>query len=598
MKYQVIARRYRPRRFNEVVGQDSVGTTLRNAILQERLAHAYLFAGPRGVGKTSMARIFAKALNCPRAADRSLPQAEWGTPCDECDSCRAISIGEDIDVVEVDGASYRGIDEVRDIVQTVQFAPSRSPYKVFIIDEVHMLTREAFNALLKTLEEPPAHVKFIFATTEAHKIPETVLSRCQRFDFRPIGEEDIVRRLEQICTAEGVKAEAGLMEKMARYGRGGMRDAQTLLDQSIAFAEGGVIRCADLERITGRIPDAAVDGVTAAIAARDPRGLFRALGECFSAGADPAILLEQVIERLRERLHAAFSPQEGDSAPGRSGLDPRELDLSLGRLQILHETAIKLRGSPYPRLAVELALVKLSRLEDPRAIEEALAYLKGIEGRLGSGAVAAAVPILRPAAAAPPPAPAARGGAPPPSYSSPPPPRVQPAAPISPQAAVEPSAPRGSSPPAPPQGGNGKGGAPCDFARLMSLWDQILIEAQSRYPTLTGFLGRARLREASEPGTFSLLVDSEFHLRQLREPHRSQNIQSLVSEVTGASWRMRLDLDPSGGKSGGPPPSKSPGMPAQSHSNRPSEERSTNGGAIREDPVVKKSLDLFKGKIV
>jgi DNA polymerase-3 subunit gamma/tau len=192
MKYQVIARRYRPRRFEEVVGQESVAATLRSAIVQGRLAHAYLFAGPRGIGKTSMARIFAKALDCPRAGDRKRAREEWGVGCDECDVCRAIQAGEDIDVLEVDGASYRGIEDVRDIVDNVKFVPSRSPYKVFIIDEVHMLTREAFNALLKTIEEPPAHVKFIFATTEPHKIPETVLSRCQRFDFRPIGEPDIV----------------------------------------------------------------------------------------------------------------------------------------------------------------------------------------------------------------------------------------------------------------------------------------------------------------------------------------------------------------------------------------------------------------------
>ena len=212
MKYEVIARRYRPRKFEEVVGQESIAQTLRGGIVQDRMAHAYLFAGPRGVGKTSMARIFSKAINCLKAIDRSRPEKDWARPCDKCGVCAAVHIGQDIDVIELDGASHRGIDDIRSIIEGVNRPASRGNYKVYLIDEVHMLTREAFNALLKTLEEPPAHVKFIFATTEAHKIPDTVLSRCQRFDFQPIREEDTVKRLAQICKAEKRKA---MQEKVA-----------------------------------------------------------------------------------------------------------------------------------------------------------------------------------------------------------------------------------------------------------------------------------------------------------------------------------------------------------------------------------------------
>ncbi len=392
--YQVIARRYRPRRFDEVVGQEATAETLRNAIIHERLAHAYLFCGPRGVGKTSMARIFARALNCTRSSDRERPRDERGVPCNDCEICRAIHIGDDIDVLELDGASHRGIEDVRDIIENVQFAPSRAPYKVYIVDEVHMLTREAFNALLKVLEEPPSHVKFIFATTEAHKIPDTVLSRCQRFDFHPIGEEATVRRLAQICAQENVMPEDGLLELIARSGHGGLRDAQTLLDQLISFSD-EALRVEDLNRITGRVSESELDALVAAVHESRPTEVVERLDGCFASGTDPAVLLEQIIERLREllkqRLRAAGTAG-GDA--DRSGADPSGgalIDRLVGSLQILHETAVRLKGSPYPELALELALVKLARLEDPRTIDEALELLRRIEG-----ASAATAPSRKP----------------------------------------------------------------------------------------------------------------------------------------------------------------------------------------------------------
>src|SRR3954451_9877182 len=226
-RYTVIARRYRPQTFDELVGQEHVARALQQAISSGRVGHAYLFTGARGVGKTSTARILAKALNCVHGPTP--------TPCDQCEICQSITSGEDVDVLEIDGASNRGIDEVREVRQNVQYRPSRSRYKIYIIDEVHMLTPQAFNALLKTLEEPPPHVKFIFAATEVNKIPVTILSRCQRFDFAGIGTPRIVERLRQVVAAEGAEADDEALELVARRAGGSMRDAQSLLDQLLAF---------------------------------------------------------------------------------------------------------------------------------------------------------------------------------------------------------------------------------------------------------------------------------------------------------------------------------------------------------------------------
>ena len=244
--YVVVARRYRPQGFGELIGQEHVAQALSNAIATNRVGHAYLFTGARGTGKTSTARIFAKALNCING-----PTAD---PCNRCDSCQSISTGDDVDVLEIDGASNRGIDDIRGLRQNVNVRPSRSRFKIYIIDEVHMLSREAFNALLKTLEEPPDHVKFIFCTTEATKIPVTILSRCQRFDFAGISTRSIFDRLKQIIEAEGVQAEDEALEVLARRAAGSMRDSQSLLEQLLSFASQR-ITVADVHGMLGTAGD-------------------------------------------------------------------------------------------------------------------------------------------------------------------------------------------------------------------------------------------------------------------------------------------------------------------------------------------------------
>src|SRR5262245_17626780 len=292
-EYTVLARRYRPKQFRDLVGQEAVAQALVNALESGRVAHAYLFTGARGVGKTSSARILAKALNCEKG-----PTA---TPCDACDVCRAVASGEDVDVLEIDAASNRGIDDVREIRQAVRSRPSRARFKVYIIDEVHMLSKEAFNALLKTLEEPPPHVKFILATTEVQKIPVTILSRCQRFDFLGISLPRIVERLREVVAAEGLEADDDALELVARRAGGSMRDAQSLLDQLLAFG-GERLTAEQVHHMLGTAHDDRVAELAAAVLERDPKRALELIGQAAGEGLQLGELLDQLLDYWRDLM--------------------------------------------------------------------------------------------------------------------------------------------------------------------------------------------------------------------------------------------------------------------------------------------------------
>ena len=291
--YQVIARKWRPQTFDDVVGQDHVVRTLKNAIARKRIAHAYLFVGPRGTGKTSTARIFAKALNCTDG-----PKADFD-PKDP--ACVAIAEGSHLDVIEIDGASNNGVDQVRDLRETVQYAPAQGKYKVYIIDEVHMLSAAAFNALLKTLEEPPEHVKFVFATTDPQKVLPTIVSRCQRFDLKPIPPDLIVERLKKIAVAEGIKASEAALQSIARMADGGMRDAQSIFDQMISFC-GNEIAEADVLDVYGLVSAEKVAELAAAVAAGEHQKLVAIIDECDRNGRDLVRLLADLQALVREAL--------------------------------------------------------------------------------------------------------------------------------------------------------------------------------------------------------------------------------------------------------------------------------------------------------
>ncbi|MCX7750059.1 MAG: DNA polymerase III subunit gamma/tau [Candidatus Bipolaricaulota bacterium] len=286
-------RRFRPQRFADVVGQDLVVATLRRAVAAGKLGHAYLLSGQRGVGKTSVARILARAANCLAPKD--------GEPCNRCQSCLRILAGQSLDVVEIDGASNRGVDQIRRLREEVAYVPAGSRYKVYIIDEVHMLTGEAFNALLKTLEEPPPHVLFIFATTEPHKVPATVLSRCQAFEFGPIPDEAIARVLAQVAQAEGIALEPGAAELIARRSRGALRDALVVLDQ---LGHGGAITEARVVELLGLPPLSLVDGFLDALLARNADRALAVVGELAARGRDLALFVEEAAGRARDRIIA------------------------------------------------------------------------------------------------------------------------------------------------------------------------------------------------------------------------------------------------------------------------------------------------------
>src|SRR5215211_3168782 len=300
-RYTVIARRYRPQSFDELVGQEHVARALQQAISSGRVGHAYLFTGARGVGKTSAARILAKALNCV--------QGPTPTPCNQCDVCLRVTAGDDVDVLEIDGASNRGIDEIRQLRQNVAVRPSRVRYKIYIIDEVHMLTKEAFNALLKTLEEPPQHVKFIFATTEPQKVPITILSRCQRYDFSGVAADRIQQRLREIIDAEGLEADDDALEIVARRANGSMRDSQSLLDQVIAYVgPGKKITADDAYKALGVASDERVRELAAAVLSGDAKTALDLAAAGTADGVQLGDWVEQSLDYFRDLMVLTIDP--------------------------------------------------------------------------------------------------------------------------------------------------------------------------------------------------------------------------------------------------------------------------------------------------
>lgn len=345
MEYMALYRKYRPARLGDLVGQEHVARTLLNALQNKRVAHAYIFTGPRGTGKTSAALIMSRAVNCENPQD--------GEPCGECAACRRIMKGASLDVLEIDAASNRGINEMRDLRDGVKYLPAQEKRKVYIIDEVHMLTTEAFNALLKTLEEPPEHVMFMLATTEPHKVPVTILSRCQRFDFHRIGQQQLFEHLKRLVAAEGREADEAALRMIARRAEGGLRDAVSLLDQCLVATEGTLTQ-QGIAGVLGIVDERFVMAMGEAIAGHDGLRIVKGVELLAAEGRDMRLFLQQLLEYVREQLLQSMSGQKTQLSRQRA----------LQMLRDLVDGDQKLRFSLTPRLTLELALLQAARLEE------------------------------------------------------------------------------------------------------------------------------------------------------------------------------------------------------------------------------------------
>jgi DNA polymerase-3 subunit gamma/tau len=553
--YTVLARRYRPQTFSEIIGQEHIARALSNALAANRVAHAYLFTGNRGVGKTSTARILAKALNCVNG-----PTA---TPCGTCPICKDVAAGEDVDVLEIDGASNNGVENVRDLRGNAQYMPQRARFKIYIIDEVHMLSKGAFNALLKTLEEPPPHVKFIFATTEVEKVPLTILSRCQRFDFTGIPLPRIVEHLREVLRREGREADDEALERIARRAGGSMRDAQSVLDQLLAFGSER-LTADEVHALLGTARDERIIALAEAVLARDPGQALALLDEVAAGGMQMGELLDQLMAYWRDLLVVRAGAGDLDLSVPRRHRDTLDrqaqaasIDTILAGLDILAQARSGLRGSTHGRTLVEMALVRLGRLENLMSLAQ-LGQL--LAGQGGAG-----------------PAAAASGNAPA---------RVLP-----PEGGVKKNHPAADGP--------AGGPTPLTAETLPAVWAQTLATLGSGGligRELAGNLEKAAVLAISGPNTLVLRFCAAYNqARELcQEPDRLQRIEEALRKTSGKSWNLRIEGSAAPAADSGTGSTESEAPPP-----------ATRGGSAKRNPreeaeklpLIKRAMDVLGASI-
>jgi DNA polymerase-3 subunit gamma/tau len=523
MAHQSLYRKYRPQTFPDVVGQDHITRTLRNAVEEGAVAHAYLFCGPRGTGKTTTARILAKALDC---ANGPTPD-----PDDTCENCREITEGRHPDVYELDAASRTGVDAVRDeIITKVNYAATRGGWKVYIIDEVHMLSTSAFNALLKTLEEPPPRTVFVLCTTHPHKVPETIHSRCQQFDFRRIGVDDIVGRLALIAERESIAVESGTLPLIARHALGGMRDAIGTLDQLSAFT-GRNVTLADVEGLLGEVDGARLARVTDLIAARDAAECFRFIAALAEAGTDVPEFVRGLTRHMRDLyvvaaagdVTGAVDVTEADMVRLREQAARFDTDRLARMLDLLGELSGELRWAPDPRLALEVALTRMARPVSDLTLEALAERLAALEA--GGAAFAGVRPapvasVPREVAATPPaPAPAAR-----------PEPEPERAAPS--LAKASPAAPDGPA----------RHAGPLDVAALRRAWPDVQREMKVARPMASKAFLDTEVDLDGDTVVVEFAADRRTPMRAADDAETKALLRECINRVTGADVAVRYQL--------------------------------------------------------
>jgi len=611
MDYQVSARKYRPGTFDDVIGQSHVVQTLMNSIATKRIAHAFLFSGTRGVGKTTVARILAKALNCE--------QGPTGTPCNTCSNCQEITQGTSVDVVEIDGASNTSVDDVREIRENVKFTPFRGQYRVYIIDEVHMLSNSAFNALLKTLEEPPSHVVFIFATTEIHKIPATILSRCQHYNFRRISKAEIVQRLRHVADQDGLTIEDRSLMALARASEGSMRDGLSLLDQIIAFG-GNTIRHEDLEALLGAVPQERVRAMVEAVIQQDSAKALQVIAALLDQGHDVRAYCADLVEYVRNMLVAAVVPSGPEL---RSLIEATEEDLTqlardaerftVEQLQELFRMYAaaedSLRVSAHPRFALETAAVRATRLLRTAEVQPASSRLAvQPEKPAADRRIVTQTPAQTQDKATPSPAPvvkttgvkvsqdnvaktSAAGGSTPKAPSVAPPREV--AAPPARTSAVAPSAPVVPPASAAPvqQEPKATSAAEASAVAVEVNWEQFQEAVSTNHPNIAPFLEMGRLVKI-EGGliTLGFAKQATTARSMLEKEDNLQAMAALGESLYGCAVRIRIvevaEQDP-----GTAPTMK------QIRVAKEQEQRLILTQQAKAHPLVKQALEMFGGEL-
>jgi DNA polymerase-3 subunit gamma/tau len=533
VSYQVFARKYRPQTFDEVIGQEHITQTLKNAIGQNRLAHAYLFVGPRGTGKTSTARILAKALNCEKGPTIS--------PCGKCDVCKEISQGNSLDVLEIDGASNNGVEQVRELRENVRFAPTRGKYRIYIIDEVHMLSAAAFNALLKTLEEPPAHVKFVFATTEPQKVMATILSRCQRFDLRRIPAALIAKHLQFIAKKEKFALDDDAAKAIAIGAEGGLRDAESMLDQLVAFC-GDKIAEQDVLSIFGFTSQQTVSGLCGHILGGASAEALGVVHEQAEAGKDLSRLMTDLIAHLRNLIvmkadPASMKAELGEKALAslRSQADALPMERLLELIEQFADAEARMKWAPNKKLYFEIAVIKAVQTLGQTTLTEVIATLSALRG--GKAPPAAT------------PKPAARIESPPPAQTK----KVE-----------QPKPSTGDA----------------------DLWPALLQRVRQERPLISAWIEAVKLlRIEGDACVIGFGKSHELSKESLTRPNNQKFLEGILAELAGRGiairWEKRDDV--------------ADDLPETE------EEKSAPSGdpmtAFKNDPLIKKALEIFKGEI-